>query len=95
MHLAGAGVDAAVDGAPGGLLRLFGVQLLELALEEGVQVLGPPDEVAFEPALRLHERLDERAADSHRLAHRFHLRAERRVRAGNFSNAKRGILTTT
>ena len=38
-------------------------ELLELAHEEGCRSLGPPVEVAFEPALRLHERLDERAAD--------------------------------
>jgi hypothetical protein len=34
----------------------------------------------------------ERAADRHRLADRLHLRAEHAARAGNFSNAHRGIL---
>ena len=44
--------------------------------------VGLPVEVALEPALRLHERLDERAADAHRLADGLHLRAERAVGAG-------------
>ena len=46
-----------------------------------MQAVGVPVEVAFEPPLRLDERLDERAADAHRLADRLHLRAERVVRA--------------
>ena len=82
LDLAGARVDAPVDGPLDLLALLLGVQLDELALEPRVQVLRVPVERALEPALRLHERLDERAADAHRLADRLHLRAERRVRAG-------------
>ena len=46
-----------------------------------MQILGLPVELALESALRLHERLDECAPDTHRLADGLHLRAERRVRA--------------
>ena len=47
-----------------------------------MEVVGVPGELALEAALRLHERLAERAPDAHRLADRLHLRAEARVGAG-------------
>jgi hypothetical protein len=46
-------------------------------------------------AQRLVERLLEGAAHRHHLAHRLHPGGQRVVGAGNFSNAKRGILVTT
>ena len=46
-----------------------------------MEVLRAPVELALEPAPGLHERLEERAADAHRLADRLHLRAERPVGA--------------
>jgi hypothetical protein len=96
LDLAGARVDPPVDRRRGALAVLLGVELPSSSrCEPRVQVLGVPGELALEAALRLHERLAERAADAHRLADGLHLRAERRVGAGNFSNAKRGILTTT
>ena len=82
LDLAGARVDAAVDRLRGALAVLLGVDVLELAREPRVEVLGVPGELALEAALRLHERLAERAADAHRLADRLHLRPEARVGAG-------------
>ncbi len=41
------------------------------------------------------ERLFERSPDRHRFANALHLRGQRGVGFGNFSNAKRGILVTT
>ncbi len=79
--LAGARVDAAVDRRPRQLSLALVLDALELTREPRVQVLGVPVERAFEPALGLDERLAERPADAHRLAHRLHLRAEPRVGA--------------
>ena len=80
--LAGARIDPAEHGRRRYLARFLGCQRRELALEERVQSVGLPLEVAFEAALRLDERLEERPTDPHRLAHRLHLGAERRVGAG-------------
>ncbi len=88
-HLARAGVDAAVDALA--LRRPLLAQLLELAPEPRVEVVGQvvearPRRVCARVELaarpRLPERLLERAPDPHRLADRLHLRAERRIGAG-------------
>ena len=79
LDLARDGVDPPVDGRQRALALLFRSEPLELALEPGMQVVRVPVEVALEPALGLHERLDERPADAHRLADGLHLRPERRV----------------
>ena len=80
--LAGARVDPTVDRRLGKLPLALDCDRLELALEPRVEVLGPPVEDRLETALGLDERLEERATDAHRLADRFHLRAESPVCPG-------------
>ena len=97
--LARARVDAPVDALA--LRRAVEAQLLELAPEPGVQVVGKivqrrprrhraGVELAARPGLP--ERLLEGAADPHRLADRLHLRAERRVGAGELLEREAGEL---
>ena len=74
--LAGAGVDAAVGDVA------LGPGCLQLPREPGMEVLRAPLRVDLEPPARLPERLGEGAADTHRLADGLHLRAQRRVGAG-------------
>ena len=79
LDLAGDGVDPTVDRRQRALALLLGCEPGELVPEPRMQALGLPLEVSLEPALRLHERLDEGAADAHRLADGLHLSPERRV----------------
>src|SRR5205085_6601498 len=67
LDLAGAGVDAAVDRPLALLPGFFGLERRELVHEPRMQVLGVPVEWPLESALRLRERLEERAPDAHRL----------------------------
>src|SRR5205085_3462639 len=80
-------VDPAVHGRAL-LLRALGLDLLELAREPRMEVLGMPVERRLEPALRLDERLEERPADAHRLADGLHLRPEPGVGAGELLERK-------